>query len=108
MHTLLFYSAKPNQSMKLMLVGLQNRGKTSLLARLKEVNEVESNATTFNERVMGSDQTTNPSITTSFRPFLKRLGIKEGICYYILEMYNGTCVLVNLSICTTCQQTICC
>ncbi len=63
--------------MKLMLVGLQNRGKTSLLSRLREVNEIESSATTFNERVMGSEQT-NSSITTSFKPFLKRLGIKEG------------------------------
>ena len=63
-----------------MLVGLQNRGKTSLLSRLREVNEVESSTTTFNERVMGNEQT-NTSISTSFKPLLKRFGIKEGGVY---------------------------
>ena len=63
--------------MKLMLVGLQKQGKTTLLSRLREVNEVDNNPTTFTERVMGSD---TPSMSTSFRPatFLKKFGVREG------------------------------
>ena len=48
-------SAKPNESLKLMLVGLQRMGKTTLLSRLREVNEVHMTASTFNERVRGED-----------------------------------------------------
>ena len=46
-----YYSAKPNESLKLMLVGLQRMGKTTLLSRLKEVNETITSATTFTQRV---------------------------------------------------------
>ena len=63
--------------MKLMLVGLQKQGKTTLLSRLREVNEVDTNTTTFTERVTGGEA---PPITTSFKPsaLLKRFGVREG------------------------------
>ena len=49
-------SAKPNESLKLMLVGLQKMGKTTLLSRLREVNESTTAASTFNERVKGEEK----------------------------------------------------
>ena len=60
-----------------MLVGLQKQGKTTLLSRLREVNEVDTNTTTFTERVTGGEA---PPITTSFKPsaLLKRFGVREG------------------------------
>ena len=39
-----------------MLVGLQRMGKTTLLSRLKEVNETSSVSSTFNERVKGEEK----------------------------------------------------
>ena len=48
-------SAKPNESMKLMLVGLQKMGKTTLLSRLREINEAQMVVSTFNERVKGEE-----------------------------------------------------
>ena len=39
--------------MKLMLVGLQAQGKTSLLAKLREVNEDRFMPSTFSSRVKG-------------------------------------------------------
>ena len=50
------HSAKPNESLKLMLVGLQKMGKTTLLSRLREVNESTTAASTFNERVKGEEK----------------------------------------------------
>lgn len=41
--------------MKLMLVGLQKMGKTTLLSRLREVNEEASQYSTFLQRVAGED-----------------------------------------------------
>ena len=56
---LVFYcSAKPNDSLKLMLVGLQKMGKTTLLAHLRECNEATSPATTFTQRVGREEPTT--------------------------------------------------
>ena len=52
-------SAKPNESLKLMLVGLQKMGKTTLLSRLREVNEAQMIASTFNERVKGVEKITS-------------------------------------------------
>ena len=49
-------SAKPNESLKLMLVGLQKMGKTTLLSKLREVNESTTAASTFNERVKGEEK----------------------------------------------------
>ncbi len=49
------YSAKPNESMKLMLVGYQKMGKTTLLSRLKEVHEKVTPFTTFTQRVTGEE-----------------------------------------------------
>jgi len=48
-----YFSATANESLKLMLVGLQKRGKTTLLARLTELNEIEQVATTYNSRNSG-------------------------------------------------------
>ena len=48
-------SAKPNESLKLMLVGLQRMGKTTLLFRLRELNEAHMIVSTFNERVKGEE-----------------------------------------------------
>ena len=46
------HSAKPNESMKLMLVGLQKKGKTTLLSRLREINESNTPPTQhFTQRV---------------------------------------------------------
>ena len=56
LYTSLSPSAKPNESLKLMLVGLQRMGKTTLLSRLREVNEAQVTASTFNERVKGEDK----------------------------------------------------
>ena len=39
-----------------MLVGLQKMGKTTLLSRLREVNESTTAASTFNERVKGEEK----------------------------------------------------
>ena len=39
-----------------MLVGLQKMGKTTLLTRLREVNETTTAASTFNERVRGEER----------------------------------------------------
>ena len=48
-------SAKPNESMKLMLVGYQRMGKTTLLSRLREVHEKVTPFTTFTQRVTGEE-----------------------------------------------------
>ena len=66
-------SAKPNQSMKLMLVGLQKQGKTTLLAHLKEKNEVRSPATTFNQRIKGE-----PAPSQSFGAAILRRASRAG------------------------------
>ena len=48
--------------MKLMLVGPQAQGKTSLLARLREVNEAKFVPSTFTSRVKGDAQKIGESI----------------------------------------------
>lgn len=48
-------SAKPNESMKLMLVGYQKMGKTTLLSRLREVHEKVTPFTTFTQRITGEE-----------------------------------------------------
>ena len=53
MHIVHIYSATANESLKLMLVGLQKQGKTTLLSRLTEMNEVEHLASTYSSRMSG-------------------------------------------------------
>jgi Leucine-rich repeat (LRR) protein len=46
----LLQDAQPNTSLKLMLVGFQKQGKTTLLSNLTDVNEINNTATTFTMR----------------------------------------------------------
>ena len=55
-----------------MLVGLQRMGKTTLLSRLREVNEAPMTPSTFNERVRGEEGTKqSPSVSSRSK---KRVG----------------------------------
>ena len=72
--------------MKLMLVGLQKQGKTTLLSRLRDINEVETTLSTFNERIKGE----NSTVSTSFKApaFLRRYGPRESVfIYHCICMY---------------------
>lgn len=62
--------------MKLMLVGLQKQGKTTLLSRLREINEVRTPVSTFNERIEGESVTVAASVKPS--GFFKKLGSRDG------------------------------
>lgn len=77
-----FYSAKPYESMKLMLVGLQKQGKTTLLTRLREINEVRTPISTFNERKEGESMSAavslKPSSATGPVGFFRKIGSKDG------------------------------
>ncbi len=66
------YSAKPNESMKLMLVGLQKMGKTTLLSRLRDVSEEATPHTTFSQRITGEEPLT---ASTSKRLSTRRKGV---------------------------------
>lgn len=48
-------SAKQNESMKLMMVGFQKMGKTTILSRLCECHERVTPSTTFLQRVKGEE-----------------------------------------------------
>ena len=50
-------SAKQNESMKLMMVGFQKMGKTTILSRLCECHERVTPSTTFLQRVTGEEPT---------------------------------------------------
>ena len=65
--------------MKLMLVGLQKQGKTTLLTRLREINETRTSVATFNERIEGE----NISVAPSIKPagFFKRTGSSSGMSF---------------------------
>ena len=69
-----------------MLVGLQKQGKTTLLTRLRDINEVETTLSTFNERIKGE----NSTVSTSFKApsFLRRYGPRESVLiYHSIYMY---------------------
>lgn len=48
-------SAKQNESMKLMMVGFQKMGKTTILGRLRESHERVTPSTTFLQRITGEE-----------------------------------------------------
>jgi hypothetical protein len=50
-------SAKQNESMKLMMVGFQKMGKTTILGRLCESHERVTPSTTFLQRITGEEST---------------------------------------------------
>ena len=50
-------SAKQNESMKLMMVGFQKMGKTTILGRLCESHERVTPSTTFLQRITGEEAT---------------------------------------------------
>lgn len=79
-------SAKPNESLKLMLVGLQKMGKTTLLSRLTEVAESPLPATTFSQRVTGTGSDNfiaSGAYPKSFALFTNRK-LKSGKCDSLL------------------------
>ena len=65
-----------------MLVGLQKQGKTTLLSRLREINEAKTSVATFNERIEGE----NPSVAASIKPtvgFFKKIENRDGKSIHI-------------------------
>jgi Leucine-rich repeat (LRR) protein len=73
----LLHDAKPYESMKLMLVGLQKQGKTTLLSRLREINEAKTAVTTYNDRI----ERESVSVTASVKPtsFFRKILSKDGM-----------------------------
>jgi small GTP-binding protein len=78
----LLHDAKPNESLKLMLVGLQKMGKTTLLSKLREVNESTTAASTFNERVKGEEKERGGSRGRKKGEILSTVGVDLGIWRY--------------------------
>uniref|UniRef100_A0A1X7UH02 non-specific serine/threonine protein kinase n=1 Tax=Amphimedon queenslandica TaxID=400682 RepID=A0A1X7UH02_AMPQE len=78
----LLHDAKPYESMKLMLVGLQKQGKTTLLTRLREINEVRTPISTFNERKEGETVSAavslKPGGITGASSFFRRIGSRDA------------------------------
>lgn len=69
-----------------MLVGLQKQGKTTLLSRLREINEVKTSVGTFNERIEGE----NPSVAASIKPavgFFKKFENRDGKTIHFMHSY---------------------
>ena len=82
-----------------MLVGLQKQGKTTLLSRLREINEVKTSVGTFNERIEGENPLIAASVKPSagfFRKFENRDGKRIHSCVHIsvhftyIDLFNRT------------------
>lgn len=65
-----------------MLVGLQKQGKTTLLTRLREINEVRTPISTFNERKEGETVSAavslKPGGITGASSFFRRIGSRDS------------------------------
>lgn len=59
-----------------MLVGLQKQGKTTLLSRMREINEARTPVSTYNERVEGEIVSAAPSLKPA--GFFRRVGSASG------------------------------